>query len=68
MCLACEFRVMSEQAQVGFPEVKLGIYPGFGGTVRAPRRSAPGTLRPNGEKCSRNPVTSFCMAFLPPGM
>ncbi|MGB1409239.1 fatty acid oxidation complex subunit alpha FadB [Alloalcanivorax venustensis] len=37
MCLACEFRVMSEQAQVGFPEVKLGIYPGFGGTVRAPR-------------------------------
>ncbi|ASK33472.1 fatty acid oxidation complex subunit alpha FadB [Alcanivorax sp. N3-2A] len=37
MCLACDFRVMSEAAQVGFPEVKLGIYPGFGGTVRTPR-------------------------------
>lgn len=37
MCLACDFRVMSETAQVGFPEVKLGIYPGFGGTVRSPR-------------------------------
>ncbi|MCC4307964.1 fatty acid oxidation complex subunit alpha FadB [Alcanivorax marinus] len=37
MCLACEFRVMGEAAQVGFPEVKLGIYPGFGGTVRTPR-------------------------------
>lgn len=37
MCLACDFRVMSETAQVGFPEVKLGIYPGFGGTVRMPR-------------------------------
>ena len=37
MCLACDFRVMGEAAQVGFPEVKLGIYPGFGGTVRTPR-------------------------------
>ena len=37
MCLACDFRVMSETAQIGFPEVKLGIYPGFGGTVRSPR-------------------------------
>jgi 3-hydroxyacyl-CoA dehydrogenase/enoyl-CoA hydratase/3-hydroxybutyryl-CoA epimerase/enoyl-CoA isomerase len=37
MCLATDYRVMSNKAQVGFPEVKLGIYPGFGGTVRAPR-------------------------------
>ena len=37
MCLACDFRVMSEAAQIGFPEVKLGIYPAFGGTVRSPR-------------------------------
>jgi 3-hydroxyacyl-CoA dehydrogenase/enoyl-CoA hydratase/3-hydroxybutyryl-CoA epimerase/enoyl-CoA isomerase len=28
---------MSTAAQVGFPEVKLGIIPGFGGTVRMPR-------------------------------
>ncbi|WP_288363154.1 fatty acid oxidation complex subunit alpha FadB [uncultured Spongiibacter sp.] len=37
MCLACDFRVMSSSAVVGLPEVKLGINPGFGGTVRLPR-------------------------------
>ncbi|MBD1600361.1 fatty acid oxidation complex subunit alpha FadB [Pseudomonas typographi] len=37
MCLAADFRVMSTAAKVGLPEVKLGIYPGFGGTVRLPR-------------------------------
>lgn len=37
MCLSTDFRVMSTTAQVGFPEVKLGIIPGFGGTVRMPR-------------------------------
>jgi 3-hydroxyacyl-CoA dehydrogenase/enoyl-CoA hydratase/3-hydroxybutyryl-CoA epimerase/enoyl-CoA isomerase len=37
MCLACDFRVMSTSAIVGLPEVKLGINPGFGGTVRLPR-------------------------------
>ena len=35
MCLVCDYRVMSEQAQV-LPEIKLGIYPGFGGSVRLP--------------------------------
>ncbi|MBF6624268.1 MAG: fatty acid oxidation complex subunit alpha FadB [Pseudomonas stutzeri] len=37
MCLAADYRVMSTAAKVGLPEVKLGIYPGFGGTVRLPR-------------------------------
>ncbi|HXG27791.1 MAG TPA: fatty acid oxidation complex subunit alpha FadB [Nevskiales bacterium] len=37
MCLATDYRVMSSKAQVGLPEVKLGIFPGFGGTVRLPR-------------------------------
>jgi 3-hydroxyacyl-CoA dehydrogenase/enoyl-CoA hydratase/3-hydroxybutyryl-CoA epimerase/enoyl-CoA isomerase len=37
MCLACDYRVMAATAQVGQPEVKLGIIPGFGGTVRLPR-------------------------------
>ena len=37
MCLVCDYRVMSETAQVGLPEIKLGIFPGFGGTVRLSR-------------------------------
>ena len=37
MCLSTDLRVMSETAKVGLPEVKLGLMPGFGGTVRLPR-------------------------------
>ena len=37
MSLSTDYRVMSTKAQVGLPEVKLGIFPGFGGTVRLPR-------------------------------
>ena len=35
--LATDFRVASEELKMGLPEVKLGIMPGFGGTVRLPR-------------------------------
>ena len=37
LVLSCDFRVLSLDAKVGLPEVKLGIFPGFGGTVRLPR-------------------------------
>jgi 3-hydroxyacyl-CoA dehydrogenase / enoyl-CoA hydratase / 3-hydroxybutyryl-CoA epimerase / enoyl-CoA isomerase len=37
LALAADYRVMSTAASVGFPEVKLGIFPGFGGSVRMPR-------------------------------
>ena len=39
LALACRYRVAStdEKTQMGLPEVKLGIHPGFGGTVRATR-------------------------------
>jgi 3-hydroxyacyl-CoA dehydrogenase / enoyl-CoA hydratase / 3-hydroxybutyryl-CoA epimerase / enoyl-CoA isomerase len=37
MALSCDYRVMATTANMGLPEVKLGIFPGFGGTVRLPR-------------------------------
>src|SRR5438132_10182291 len=35
--MACHYRVAVASAQVGQPEVKLGIIPGAGGTQRLPR-------------------------------
>jgi len=37
LALLCDYRVASTAASFGFPEVKLGIFPGFGGSVRMPR-------------------------------
>jgi 3-hydroxyacyl-CoA dehydrogenase/enoyl-CoA hydratase/3-hydroxybutyryl-CoA epimerase len=37
LALACRYRVARDDARLGFPEVLLGIHPGFGGTVRLPR-------------------------------
>jgi enoyl-CoA hydratase len=37
LAMACSFRIASENAQLGQPEVKLGIIPGYGGSQRLPR-------------------------------
>jgi len=37
LALACDIRIASEKAKMGFPEVKLGIFPGWGGTQRITR-------------------------------
>jgi enoyl-CoA hydratase len=37
LALACHMRLASSRAKFGLPEVKLGIIPGYGGTVRLPR-------------------------------
>lgn len=37
MALVCDYRVAGASAQIGLPETKLGIFPGFGGSVRLPR-------------------------------
>jgi 3-hydroxyacyl-CoA dehydrogenase/enoyl-CoA hydratase/3-hydroxybutyryl-CoA epimerase/3-hydroxyacyl-CoA dehydrogenase/enoyl-CoA hydratase/3-hydroxybutyryl-CoA epimerase/enoyl-CoA isomerase len=39
LAIGCDRRVMADnpKTEYGFPEVKLGLYPGWGGTVRAPR-------------------------------
>lgn len=35
--LATDFRIADDSTRIGLPETKLGIMPGFGGTVRMPR-------------------------------
>jgi enoyl-CoA hydratase len=37
LTLACTFRIASERAKLGLPELKLGLIPGYGGTQRLPR-------------------------------
>jgi enoyl-CoA hydratase len=37
IAMACTMRLVSENAKLGQPEVKLGIIPGYGGTQRLPR-------------------------------
>ncbi len=37
MTMACDYRIADTNASIGLPEVKLGLMPGFGGTVRLPR-------------------------------
>ncbi|MBZ9921421.1 MULTISPECIES: 3-hydroxyacyl-CoA dehydrogenase NAD-binding domain-containing protein [unclassified Mesorhizobium] len=37
LALGCHFRVADADARLGLPEVKLGLLPGGGGTVRLPR-------------------------------
>jgi enoyl-CoA hydratase len=37
LAMACHLRVAAENARFGQPEVKLGLGPGYGGTVRLPR-------------------------------
>jgi enoyl-CoA hydratase/carnithine racemase len=45
IALACDFRIATRDAQLGFPEVNLGLLPGGGGTQRAPRLVSPGRAR-----------------------
>lgn len=37
LALACDFRICSSNAQLGQPEILLGVIPGAGGTQRLPR-------------------------------
>ncbi len=43
LVLACHWRIATrdDSTRVGFPEVKLGIFPGFNGTVRSIRQAGP---------------------------
>ncbi len=41
LALACRYRIAREDSALAFPEVMLGIYPGFGGTGRLTRLLPP---------------------------
>jgi 3-hydroxyacyl-CoA dehydrogenase/enoyl-CoA hydratase/3-hydroxybutyryl-CoA epimerase len=43
LALACHYRIAvnDEKTKIGFPEVNLGIFPGFGGTGRSIRQAGP---------------------------
>ncbi|VAW64929.1 Enoyl-CoA hydratase / 3-hydroxyacyl-CoA dehydrogenase / 3-hydroxybutyryl-CoA epimerase [hydrothermal vent metagenome] len=43
LALACTYRVMCDNktTRVGLPEVKLGIHPGYGGTLRSIQKAGP---------------------------
>lgn len=41
ICLACDYTVASREARFGFPEVRTGMIPHGGGTVRLPRLVGP---------------------------
>lgn len=37
LAMACHFRIASDNAKLGLPEVTLGLIPGYGGTQRLPK-------------------------------
>lgn len=36
MALCCDYRILGESAEIGYPEIKLGLFPGGGGLARLP--------------------------------
>jgi len=67
LALACDLRVVTPAAhtQLGFPEVKLGLLPGWGGTVRLPRLIGPGPaveLVASGESVGGNAAVRLGLA------
>ncbi|WP_284037693.1 enoyl-CoA hydratase [Neobacillus sp. 114] len=41
LALTCDIRIAEEHVKIGMPEVKLGLFPGGGGTQRLPRLIGP---------------------------
>jgi enoyl-CoA hydratase/carnithine racemase len=45
IAIACDTRVAASDAMLGFPEVRVGIFPGAGGALRLPRIVGEGAAR-----------------------
>jgi len=63
LAMACHYRVAAAAAQLGMPEVKLGLLPGAGGTQRLPRLV--GVERALNMIVSGNPVSARDLAQTP---
>jgi len=69
MALACDLRVVSDNARVGLTETKLAIIPGGGGTQRLPRIVGPAIAKEliytarilNGQEAHRLGVANHCV-------
>ena len=55
LAMACHFRLVSQKAKLGLPELQLGIIPGFAGTQRLPRYV--GTARAAEMLLTSTPIT-----------
>ena len=45
LAIACDIRIAADNATLGFPEVRIGIFPGAGGVYRLPRLVSAGFAR-----------------------
>jgi len=73
LCLACHYRVASDNAKtrVGLPEIKIGLFPGAGGTQRVPRMMPPADalqllLKGDQLKLDRAKAMKLIDAIVPP--
>ncbi|MBB6445653.1 enoyl-CoA hydratase [Bacillus benzoevorans] len=57
LAMACHFRLVTEGAKLGLPELSLGLIPGFGGTQRLPRYV--GTARAAEMLFTSKPITGL---------
>src|SRR3989338_2667481 len=71
LALACRYRIAADtdDTKIGLPEIKLGIHPGWGGTMRLPnligpieamKMILPGAAYP-AKKCARLGILDLCV-------
>lgn len=46
LALCCDLRVMDDDARIGLPEIRLGVFPGTGGPIRLVRLIGPSRAKP----------------------